>query len=145
MRLETNRDEFGLIRTINSGGVIKNLTIESSSMTILSTPNVVYYLGFLVGRASNTGQPGNITISDCHSINNTITANSGINSVGFIAGNLYYFPNRNILVSDCSTKYSNLISTTQSVKCSGGNFGIVGLIYFTFSILFNFFSSNRNR
>ena len=129
MRLQTDQENFGLIREMSNGGVIKNLTIESSSM-IIRAPYFVYSFGFFVGKASTLDEAGNITISDCHSINNTITI-TGTNivfHVGFIAG---YLKNsqqtRFILVSDCSTKYSNLLLRGQSISSFGGNFGHAGL------------------
>ena len=129
-----------------NGGVIKNLTIENSSMNIVAS-NYVYGFGFFVGYASTKSALEadtlrNITISDCHSINNriTITGTSELINVGFIAG--YLQINQEIipyiLVSDCSTKYSNFTSSATLTNL-GGNFGSAGLFFFLF--FFNFFYS----
>ena len=150
MRLETNQDNFGLIRKITNGGVIKNLTIENSTMNITAS-RIIFNLGFFVGRASTSNTPeagtGNITISDCHSINNTITiTGNNVYYVGFIAGILVNNEANGpyILVSDCSTKYSNLISSAEAISYFGGNFGYAGmnLLFFFFFLLF-FFYKNR--
>ena len=141
---ETEQDNFGLIRTMTNGGVIKNLTIESSSMTISGANNAT--IGFFVGIASASNEPGNITISDCHSIKNTIVSSSDIFSVGFIAGNLENNqqpdpPNQIpfILVSDCSTKYSNFRTSGENLNNLsnlGGNFGFVGIYFLKFFTIF---------
>ena len=147
--LQTNEDNFGLIISMRNGGVIKNLTIESSSMSVI-TSNTVKNFGFFVGRASASNTPeagtGNITISDCHSINNTITITgiSGVENVGFIAGNLVNNEENGpyIFVSDCSTKYSNFTSSNR-MGFIGGNFGYVSMNFFTliFFFLFLFFQN----
>ena len=132
---ETEDIGFGLIREMKNGGVIKNLTIENSSMNIVSEIYVNNF-GFFVGLASsNTPEAGtgNITISDCHSINNTITiTGNNVASVGFIAGILEINDANgpNILVSDCSTKYSNFISSAEYTYYFGGNFGHACLFFF---------------
>ena len=116
---------------MKNGGAIKNLTIENSSMKIpASTYSVIKNLGFFVGNATASDSPagtGNLTISDCHSINNTIfiTGNVQVDYVGFIAGNLEnnQAAGPYILVGDCSTKYSNFTSSAKSTYNFGGNFG----------------------
>ena len=151
MRLQTNQDNFGLIRKITNGGVIKNLTIENSTMNITAS-RIIFNLGFFVGRASTSNTPeagtGNITISDCHSINNTITiTGNDVGYVGFIAGhlinNLQSGPY--ILVNDCSTKYSNFTSSAQyTTKSIGGNIGYAGINFFSiFSFFLLLFLQNR--
>ena len=131
---ETEDIGFGLIREMKNGGVIKNLTIENSLMNIASI-KYAYNFGFFVGRASTSDiqGTGNITISDCHSINNTITiTGNNVASVGFIAGILEINDANgpNILVSDCSTKYSNFISSAEYTYYFGGNFGHACLFFF---------------
>ena len=145
IRLETDQKTFGLIRTITNGGVVKHFTIENSSMLIsgLTIQDSSSNFGFFFGNSSASNEPGNITISECHSINNTITfsGNGRVIFLGFIAGkvnNRNYPPNPIpfIFVSNCSTKYSNLISSSVLCQNIGGNFGAVGLI---FSLNFFFF------
>ena len=92
-------------------------------------------------------QEGNITISDCHSINNTITSDSNsVSGIGFIAGSLQSNQRTGfILVSDCSTKFSNFISRVQHPTNNvGGNFGYVGMnfllpFFINNSLIFIFF------
>jgi hypothetical protein len=139
LQLVADVANIGLIGQLNPGGSIKDLTILSSSISILDN-GYRAYIGFFFGRCKiDSGSSSNITISNCHSINNTISHSSTTNSlqfVGFIGGSFEnYVANLFILVDSCSTKYSSF-NIMNWVNSYGANFGNAGNEFFFF---FSFF------